>query len=106
MNRKLFFGLILCCITLSSCEGWRHARGYILDNETRQPIVGATIQVLSDRNLNTSVSDSLGRFYVHNPMGGCMPKCSDIAIRVGKDQYEYCEFINPGDSIHILLKRK
>ena len=88
-------------IFISACEGYRWAEGTIYDFDTKQPIDSVLCTVKSGRQ--KQYSDSLGKYYVHNPMGGCMPDCKDIIVEFSKIGYETQTVTNPSD---IFLKKE
>ncbi|MCL2683223.1 MAG: carboxypeptidase-like regulatory domain-containing protein [Bacteroidales bacterium] len=88
----VLFGLIFF---MNSCEGYRWAKGTIYDFNTEEPIEGVLCIVKSGRQ--EQYSDSLGRYDVHNSLGGCMFGCKDIVVEFSKTGYKTKTETNPKD---------
>lgn len=80
---------------LTSCEGYSCGEGVIYDKITEQPIDSVLCKVLTGSE--TQHSDSLGRYEVCNPFGGCVPDCPDIVVEFSKPGYRTTKVKNPKD---------
>jgi len=99
-NLIVILGLILF---LGSCEGYRCADGTIYDSVTKEPIDSVKCTVISaDRHVE--YSDSLGKYSVCNPFGGCVPDCPDIIVEFSKAGYQTRTITNPNKSDILLDK--
>lgn len=102
-GRFLFSILFLFIITCCSCEGYRSARGVIKDKTSFRPL--DSVVIYNTTNDVWYVTDTSGRFEVHNGMGGCVPHCKDIIVRFVKTGYKTQELTNPQDTIFYLERQ-
>src|SRR5689334_3471425 len=97
MQYALLFAAVLFTMLLTACEGFRCAKGIVLDKDTHRLLDSTYIEVLTaDRIVYT---DTSGAFDVCNRMGGCVPHCKDILVRFSKKGYKTMERENPEDSV-------
>jgi hypothetical protein len=95
--------LLLSVILLSACEGYRTAHGIVKDKASDQALDSVLCEVIT--GTMKKMTDSTGRFDVHNNMGGCMPDCRDIIVKLTKTGYHILEVTNPTDTIFYLQKQ-
>jgi len=80
---------------LTSCEGYRCADGTIYDSVTKEPIDSVQCTLT---NGFVQYSDSLGKYSICNPFGGCVPDCPDIIVEFSKIGYQTKIVTNPNKS--------
>ncbi len=83
--------LVLICIAIAlamftGCEGYSTAEGVVKDKETNLPLDSVLCKVTSGQM--EVYTDSTGKYYVHNPFGGCIGGCKDIAVQFSKKDYK------------------
>ncbi|WP_229743183.1 hypothetical protein [Hymenobacter qilianensis] len=111
-HRTLFF--LTCCATLClvGCEGYRHVRGVVLDQQTKVPLDSVRCETFNphimalgsfDSN-DPQYSDPHGAFDVTGEFGGCVPECPDILVRFSKKGYKTLQLVNPTDTIFYLTR--
>ena len=93
--------LLAILVGLSSCEGYRCARGMVLDADTKLPIDSVNCIVISGTKSQLTKAD--GKFSVCNNMGGCMP-CKPIEIKFSKQGYKDLVVVNPTDTVFYLAR--
>ena len=76
----LFIGLCISSVTLFSQTGTGVLKGSILDKDTKEPIIGATIQLLSDLSKGT-VSDIDGNYVLVLDTGKYKILCSYLGLQ-------------------------
>ncbi len=86
-----------------SCEGNSCAKGTIVDSKTLQPIDSVFCEAIT--GTQKVYSDTLGRYYVCNIFGSCVPKCKDISVRFSKKGYITKEISEPEDGEKIYLEK-
>ncbi|MCL2682079.1 MAG: hypothetical protein FWE63_01170 [Bacteroidales bacterium] len=86
----VIFGLIFF---ISSCEGHRWAEGTIYDSKTEEPIDSVLCVVKNGSDVQ--YSDSLGKYLVHGPFGGCVFGCKDAVVEFFKTGYKAQTATNP-----------
>ena len=96
-NILLFVGLGI----FLSCEGNRISDGFIVDQQTFQPVDSVFVEVLT--GTDTVYSDSTGHYFVSNPFGKCIPECTDIRIKYSKPGYQTFVKENPEEGHVIFL---
>ena len=103
-NRLFIFPIaVLLTFTVSSCEGYKTVHGQILDSVTKLPLDSVKCEVLTATD-QTVYADSQGKFLARNNVGGCVPRCKDITIRLSKDKYNEQILINPTDTVFYLIR--
>ena len=103
MSRK-FFHLISAMLPVSmllfSCEGMEHAEGYVVDNDTHQPLDSVLCTVLEYGG--SVYTYSTGYYNIDGPFGGCVFDCLDMTVEYTKSNYQSQTIVNPGtDSIFL-----
>jgi len=95
--------LCLCAVMagFSSCEGYSCAAGVVLDANTGLPIDSVHIELLS--NGPDEYTDSTGTFEACNSMGGCVPHCKDIVVKLSMAGYKSVILTEPRDSLFYLI---
>ena len=88
---------------MPACEGYRTARGQIVDSVTKQPLDSVKCEILTAAS-QVVYTDSIGKFSARNNFGGCIPNCKDITIRLSKAKYNEQIITNPVDTIFYLVK--
>lgn len=96
--------LALSVLTISACEGYRCAKGIVVDAETMEPLHEVTCYVKTADI--TWVTDSTGSFDVCNGMSGCVSECQPIVIWFSKEGYIPQELVNEDAEGKILLKKE
>jgi hypothetical protein len=81
---RIIFLLLL--FTQTSCEGYRCAKGIILDKTTSLPLDSVLVKVKSGKQ--KMFSDTSGNFRVCNQFGGCVFGCEDIIVEFSKKGYK------------------
>ena len=83
---KNLIGLACILIILTACEGSSSAKGVVKDKETNLPLDSVTCTVTSGEM--QVVTDSTGKYDVHNNMGGCVGGCKDIVVEFSRNGYK------------------
>lgn len=101
---KHVFSILYIIFIMTSCDCYQIIEGLIIDKDTNQPIVGATLYV-KNKESNKVLTDSVGHFELSNISGGftCPPmnvivECADYKIYKAK--------ISSGREKVIYLERK
>ena len=97
----VIFGFIFF---ISSCEGMRCAEGTIYDADTKELIDSVLCTVKSGNEVQ--YSDSLGKYSVCNPFGGCVPDCRDITVEFTKTGYKTKTLTNPKFNSDVYLEKE
>jgi hypothetical protein len=103
--------LVACLIAmaLTSCEGYRHVRGVVLDGKTKLPLDSVLCQAVNPHQMqegpfSSAYTDRRGAFEVTGPFGGCMSECPDITVRLSKQGYKTLQLLNPADTTFYLVR--
>ena len=87
--------LILGILILSGCEGETCGDGIVYDSMTKLPLDS----VLCASNGSDKIyTDSLGKYYLCGPFGGCMSGCPDVVIEFSKKGFKSQKVTNPNKS--------
>ncbi|MDB5013791.1 MAG: hypothetical protein JWQ25_1993 [Daejeonella sp.] len=71
---------------LTSCEGYRTAKGIVKDKATNMPLDSVLCTVTTGKM--QVYTDTSGKYNVHNSMGGCVGGCKDIVVEFSKKDYK------------------
>jgi hypothetical protein len=94
--------VVVLANSLISCEGFGCAAGRVIDKNTNSSLDSVYCETLT--GIKNMYTDSSGKFKLCNQMGGCMPKCADIIIRLSKAGYKTVTLKNPIDSLFYMKR--
>ena len=93
--------LILGFLVLIGCEGERCGQGIVYDSKTKVPLDS----VLCTSNGSDKIyTDSIDKYYLCGPFGGCIGGCPDVEIEFSKSGYKSQKVTNPNKSDIFLEK--
>lgn len=95
----LIFGLIFI---LTSCEGESGGDGIVFDKETGVALDSVKYMCIETEEIK--YTDSLGRWEMYGPFGGCMPDCQDFHVEFSKAGYQTITIKNPDNDIYLELE--
>lgn len=96
MQKIIVFGLM---IVFAACECYTTGDGRVYDEQSKQPLSGATVTV--DCEDATATTDSSGYFEIGYLSGGLFG-CPDLKLTISMDGYEESKITNPqGDTIYL-----
>ncbi len=97
MNIKvLIFGL---AILLISCEGERGGDGIVFDKVTGIALDSVKYECIETGEIK--YTDSLGKWEMYGPFGGCVPDCQDFHVEFSKTGYETQTIRNPDNAVYL-----
>lgn len=104
--------IILMFFLLMGCEGYLDIQCCIKDNETKEPILNAVIQIIYEKGdgVDTFKVDTNGCIN-KKKLVGCMPKCPQYKVLISAPGYAPLKidsnlFDFPKDSLPIFLLEK
>jgi hypothetical protein len=104
-GKTIFYFLIAIFTTSCLGRGYRMSEGIVVDHQTGKPMAGVLCRVLSGSM--TQLTDSTGKFYVHNDRGYCSDRhpCKDIVVEFSKTGYQTKVLQSAGGEIRMRLPR-
>ncbi len=95
--------LTVILIGLSSCEGFRYAKGVVYESDTNIPIDSVLCKIVVG-GTDQDYTDSVGQYYVRGRMGACWSSCEDIEVEYSKKGYITQKVKNPKKDIYLEKK--
>src|SRR5690606_40325289 len=82
--------------SLFGCEGSKFGNGIVYDSSSSQPLDSVKYKRTDSDFIQ--YTDSLGKWAVEGPFGGCNPECMDFSVDFSKDGYKMQTLVNPDRS--------
>jgi len=105
MNKKNFYFVVIAVIMtiflFIGCEGYVDYTGVIYDAQTAEPLDSVKCVLVAFKRDNLiAYSDSLGNYYVHTPLVGCVPNCGKYEVEFSKLGYK-TQIVNAPTNIYL-----
>ena len=100
----LNYSILVILSLFTNCEGSKCGKGTVRDAITDKPLDSVLCKIDRKNSTTQVYTDSVGKFELCGPFGGCVPDCPDINIEFTKKGYKTQIITNPWEEIIRLEK--